>query len=125
MTESADAGAAKVWAAIEGERRWDRFLRRVAVGAWSVTFVLLLVVGVTIGLSVAQAVKAVMVGIMPWTAVIGMALPFVIVVGVVALLIASLSTVGVFLRMRTTTLSEIQLRLAALEQMLATRTDGE
>jgi hypothetical protein len=39
-------------------------------------------------------------------------------------LIATLSTVGVFLRMRTTTLNEVQARLAALEQMLVSRGDA-
>ncbi len=52
-------------------------------------------------------------------------MPFIMVLGVVALLIAVLSTVGIFLRMRTTTLSEIQLRLAALERMLAAKGDGQ
>ncbi|HEY2164790.1 MAG TPA: hypothetical protein VGH04_12400, partial [Gemmatimonadaceae bacterium] len=45
-------------------------------------------------------------------------LPLVAVVGVLAVLIATLSTVGVFLRLRTASLAEIQLRLANLEEML-------
>jgi hypothetical protein len=36
-----------------------------------------------------------------------------------SLLVAGLSTVGIFLRLRTARLAEIQLRLAALEEMLA------
>jgi len=40
------------------------------------------------------------------------------------LLIAALSTVGVFLRQRTASLAEIQLRLAALEDMLGARGDA-
>ena len=39
------------------------------------------------------------------------------------LLFVALSTVGVFLRQRTASLSEIQLRLAALEEMLGARGD--
>jgi uncharacterized membrane protein len=42
-----------------------------------------------------------------------------VVVGVLGLLVAILSTVGIFLRLRTASLSEIQLRLAALEEMIA------
>ena len=41
-----------------------------------------------------------------------------------SVLIATLSTVAIFLRLRTATLSEIQLRLAALEDMLASRPDS-
>jgi hypothetical protein len=36
-----------------------------------------------------------------------------------SLLVAGLSTVGIFLRLRTASLSEIQLRLAALEELVA------
>jgi hypothetical protein len=46
-----------------------------------------------------------------------------VVLGVLSLLIAVLSTVGIFLRLRTASLTEIQLRLAALEQVLASRLD--
>jgi fumarate reductase subunit C len=124
MTAAGTPGAAQVWAAIENEKRRDRFIRRVATAAWSVTFALLLVLGVFAGLSVREMVRAAMVGVLPWMSVFGAALPFVVVCGVVSLLIATLGTVGVFLRMRMTTLSEVQARLAALEQMLASRGDA-
>lgn len=51
-------------------------------------------------------------------AVYDAALPLVAVVGVLSLLIATLGTVGIFLRLRTASLSEIQLRLANLEDMV-------
>ena len=41
-----------------------------------------------------------------------------------SVLIATLATVAVFLRLRTASLSEIQLRLAALEEMLADERRG-
>jgi hypothetical protein len=41
-----------------------------------------------------------------------------IVLGALAVLIATLSTIGIFLRLRTASLIEIQLRLAALEEIL-------
>ena len=50
-------------------------------------------------------------------------LPIVIVLMILSTLIATLSTVGIFLRLRTASLQEIQLRLAALEAML-TRDDS-
>ena len=124
MNASDTPGAERIWAAIENEKRRDRFVRRVATVAWSVTFALLLLLGVFAGLSVGQMVRAAMAGQLPWMSVFGIALPFVVVCGVVSLLIATLSTVGVFLRMRTTTLNEVQARLAALERMLASRGDA-
>jgi fumarate reductase subunit C len=124
MTAPTTPGAAQVWAAIENEKRRDRFIRRVATAAWSVTFALLLILGVFAGLSVGQMVRAAIAGQLPWMSAFGIALPFVVVCGAVSLLIATLSTVGVFLRMRTTTLNEVQARLAALEQMLVSRGDA-
>ncbi|HET8650890.1 MAG TPA: hypothetical protein VFL95_12670 [Gemmatimonadales bacterium] len=49
------------------------------------------------------------------------AIPFLITLGVLSLLVATLSTIGIFLRLRTASLSEIQLRLAALENLLLER----
>jgi hypothetical protein len=120
-----DAGTEGVWTAIEDEKRRDRLVRRAAVTAWSVTFLLLAVLGVLIGATAANMMRAVRVGAMQWMVVAAQVTPFIIILCVVALLIAALSTVGVFLRMRTTTLSEIQLRLAALEHMLAAKGDGQ
>jgi hypothetical protein len=125
MMTAPGSGAERVWSAIEAEKRRDRTLRRVCVAAWVLTFAVLLIVGGLVGVTVAQAARLVLVGALSWTAVFSMAMPFIIVVGTVCLLIAVLSTVGIFLRMRMTTMSEIQLRLAALEQMLAVRRDVE
>lgn len=125
MSTNAMGSTERVMAAIEGEKRRDRFIRRVSIAAWSFTLFLLLVLGVLVGVSEAQMVKAVLAGQLPWMTVLGITLPFVVVVGIVSLLIATLSTVGVFLRMRTATLSEIQLRLAALEEMLVSRTGAQ
>ncbi len=120
-----DAGNEKVWAEIEDDKRMDRFVRRVAVTAWTVTFVLVAVLGVEVAVTLVHAARLVSVGMINWSAVFNLMMPFIMVLGVISLLIAVLSTVGIFLRMRTTTLGEIQLRLAALEQMLAARGDGQ
>lgn len=120
-----DAGSERIWSEIEDEKRRDRFVRRVAVAAWTVTFVLLAVLGVVMGVTAANMWRAVRVGAVQWMMVAAQVTPFIIILGVVALLIAVLSTVGIFLRMRTTTLSEIQMRLAALERMLAAEGDGQ
>jgi hypothetical protein len=64
------------------------------------------------------------VGAVPWITVMGSAMPLVDVLWKLSLLVAAVSTVGIFLRLRTASLTEIQLRLAALEEMLAARADS-
>lgn len=124
MTTNPQASTDRVWAAIDQEKRRDRTIRRISVAAWTVTFVLILLLAVLVGVSEAQMVKAVLAGQLPWMTVLGIAMPLIIVLGIVSLLIATLSTIGIFLRMRTTTLNEIQLRLAALETALSGREDA-
>ena len=124
MTAKIPAGSHQAWTAIEREKQRDRFIRRVCFAAWSVTFGLLLLLGVVAGLSAAQMLRAVAAGVLPWMSVLGVVTPFIIVIGIVTLLIATLSTVGMFVRMRTVTLQEVQARLAALEEMLASRPDA-
>ena len=114
----------RAWALIETERRRDRFVRRVCVVAWTATFVVALVFAAFVAVPVFQMVRLVQVGAMTWAGVVGAAMPFLGVLWTLCLLIAALSTVGVFLRQRTASLVEIQLRLAALEDMLGARDDA-
>lgn len=111
----------EAWAIIEQERRRDRLIRRVSVIAWTTTLVILLFFAVIIGVQVAQTAKLSEAGAVAWTAVFWSAMPLVVVLGIISLLIATLSTIGIFLRLRTASLAEIQLRLAALEGMLTSR----
>lgn len=97
--------------------------RVVSVTAWTVTFVIALIFTIMIGSNVAGMARAAQVGAVSWSAVVGVAIPPIIVLGFLSLLIATLSTVGIFLRLRTASLAEIQLRLAALEDMLSSGTD--
>ena len=113
----------EAWAMIDREKRRDRVIRRVGVTAWTVTFLIALVFTVMVGKGVADTVRAANLGAVPWSAVVGTAMPLIIVLGFLSLLIATLSTVGIFLRLRTASLAEIQLRLAALEAMLSARPD--
>jgi hypothetical protein len=124
MTSETTSASAKVWDAIEIEKRRDRVLRRVTVSAWTVTLVLVLVLAAMVGAQVVQMARGALVGALPWTSVIGVAMPLVIVLGILSVLVAALSTIGMFLRMRTASLTEIQLRLGALEDMLASRGDS-
>jgi hypothetical protein len=112
-----------VWKAIEDEKRRDRNLRRVSIVAWSITFLIVLVLAVLIGLQISEMIRAFTVGMVPRAAVVGAAMPLVIIVGLLSVLIATLSTVGIFLRLRTASLMEIQARLSAIEAMVASKPD--
>lgn len=98
-------------------------MRRVCVAAWTATFAVALVFAAMVAVPVIQMVRLVQVGAMTWAGVVGAAMPFLGVLWTLCLLVAALSTVGVFLRQRTASLAEIQLRLAALEDMLGARGD--
>jgi len=111
-------------ALIENERRRDRFIRRVSIIAWSVTFLLVLVVAALVGVQVTQMARLASVGAVPWSTVVGSAMPLLDVLWKLSLLVAGLSTIGIFLRLRTASLTEIQVRLAALEAMLAAKPDS-
>jgi uncharacterized BrkB/YihY/UPF0761 family membrane protein len=115
----------EAWAMIEQEKRRDRFIRRVSVTAWTVTFLILLVFTTMIGSNVLHMAKAARVGAVSWSSVVGMAMPLIIVLGLLSLLVATLGTIGIFLRLRTASLAEIQLRLGALEDMLSARPDAK
>ena len=121
MTTHTTSRSSKVWESIEQEKGRDRFLKRVAVAAWTVTFILVMILAVMICVQVAQMARLALVGALPWVGVVGAAMPLVIVIGLLSVLVATLSTIGMFLRMRAASLTEIQLRLAALEGMLASQ----
>ena len=107
------------WAAIDQEKRRERTLRRVSIAAWTVTFLAVLGYGVLVGLQLFHMVRLVGAGAVTALMAVAAVTPFLITVGVVSLLIAAVSTIGVFLRNRTASLHEIQLRLASLEEMVS------
>ena len=119
MSTQVSPASEKVWAVIEKEKRLDRLVRSVSVGAWSVTGVAVMIFGVVTGLEVWGLVLRATQGVTLWSTVYKAAMPLVAVVGILSLLVATLSTVGIFLRLRTASMSEVQLRLAGLEEMIA------
>ena len=121
MNNAKASSSSSVWDAIENEKKRDRFIRKVSVVAWSVTGALVLVLTILVGIQIYELTVGAFAGAVPWLSVAGAAMPFVIALGMLTVLIATVSTIGVFLRMRTSSLHEIQLRLAALEEMLASR----
>jgi len=119
MSTEVSPASERVWAVIEREKRRDRLVRRVSIAAWSVTGGAVLVFGAVTAVRIWQMALHAAEGLVPWPVVFDQAMPVVVVIGVLGLLVAILSTVGIFLRLRTASLSEIQLRLAALEEMIA------
>lgn len=119
MNPSNTPATDRAWEAIEQDRKYDRLIRRVSVAAWSVTFVVVLLLVVVAAFQVRTAANFLGgpggLGLM---AAVGVAMPALFAVGGLAVLVATLSTVGIFLRLRTASLHEIQLRLAALEEAL-------
>jgi len=89
-----------------------------------VTFVALLLVAVSVGWNVWLVLVGALKGNVSYTQVFRTAMPLVWVLGTISFLIAILSTVGVFMRFRTASLGEIQLRLAAVEEMLSAQGNG-
>jgi hypothetical protein len=121
MSNARTSASGSAWDAIEDEKRRDRFIRKVSVVAWSITGLLALLLAILNATQVYALARGAIAGAVPWMSVAGAAMPFVIALGKLAVLIATVSTIGVFVRLRTSSLHEIQLRLAALEEMLASR----
>jgi peptidoglycan biosynthesis protein MviN/MurJ (putative lipid II flippase) len=119
MNAQPDSATNAVMARIQEERRRDQFVRRVAKVAWGVTGVLVIILAV---LTAAQIKTMMPVMQMPGgpgaTVLVGLSLPFILVTGAVSVLGGTLATIGIFLRMRSASLEEIQLRLATLEELL-------
>lgn len=109
----------RIFELIEAEKGRDRTLKRISTAAWAVTFVAILFTGMWVAFDIRWAVSAYATGQLGMDVAFREAMPFVLVVGTTSLLVAVLSTVGVSLRFRTASLAEIQLRLAAVEEMIA------
>jgi hypothetical protein len=112
----------ELWSWVEGEKRLDARARRISRFAWGATLVAVLLYAVIILSRLAALVSELGQVDAPSTTVLRVMLdtllPLVSVVGILAFIIALLSTIAVFLRFRTASLAEIQARLSAMEQML-------
>ena len=125
MTPTSPAARPDAWALIKRERGRDHLVKRLCVAAWSVTLGIAVVAAAVVGVGVVEMMKAARAGAVPWMTVVGAAMPLIGMLWTLALLVAALSTVGVFLRMRTASLTEIQLRLAALEELITARLESK
>jgi hypothetical protein len=113
-----------VWEQIDRDKRTDRLIRRVIVIAWSVVLLMLLIYAILVLLDVTRSWELAEMGAMASTDAILTVMPLVYAVGAISLVLATLSTIGAFLRSRTATLGEIQLRLAGLESILRAQADS-
>ena len=123
MSKEISPASERVWAVVEREKKRDKLVRRVSVGAWSVTGGALTIFGIGTLVEVWRAVQWVMEDVATWHEVFDRVMPLVAVLGGLGLLVGTLSTVGIFLRLRTASLSEIQLRLATIEDMVGSHLD--
>ncbi len=108
----------QVWSLIDREKKRDRAIRRISRVAWGATLVMLLVFLTFTVIDLSHQVDLYRKGLIPYANVLNSVVPFAVILGSLSLIIAILSTVGVFLRLRTTSLMEVQQRLANLEQMV-------
>ncbi|GAB5527128.1 MAG: hypothetical protein Roseis2KO_50000 [Roseivirga sp.] len=108
----------QVWSLIEKEKKRDRMIRRISRVAWGCTLVMLLVFLTFTVIDLSRQMDLYSKGVIPYASVLNAVVPFAVILGSLSLIIAILSTVGVFLRLRTTSLMEVQQRLANLEQMV-------
>jgi hypothetical protein len=119
MSAQPDSATARVMDRITEERDRDRRVRRIARVAWIATFIIVFAWIVMTAFQI-KAMAPVMGGVGA-LALLGIATPVLFVLLGLSVLIATLSTIGSFLRERRATFEEIQLRLAALEELLTTR----
>ena len=115
----------KAWALIDEEKRRDQSLRRIAKIAWIVAITVVVVYGTLTAIQVWEMMHGFFGGMLPFSTAAAMAIPFLTSLGILSVLVATVTTIGTFLRLRTTSLHEVQLRLAALEEMIATRSESK
>jgi hypothetical protein len=117
---------------LETEQKRAGKLRIIGYAAWVVTFVVLALYAVIVGYNVMVGYKAMAfvgqaghggLNFLGLSVLVKAITPLLVVVGVTAMLVAVLSTIGIFVRTRTASLAEIQLRLAALERALTREED--
>ncbi len=107
-----------LWDIIEREKRRDNMIKWVSRIAWSITLIVLTIFLVFTIQDYSTALGRYQSGLVARSEVRLTVIPFLQVSGSLALIVGILATVGMFLRLRTTSMLEIQQRLANLEQMI-------
>ena len=115
------SATSRAWEVVENEKERNRLLARASVIAWSIALGVAAVYAI---LSVVEIVNIAEINLgygVPIIEILPMVRPTVGVLGAMILVIAVLGSAALFLRMRTVSLNELQLRLAALEDVLIAR----
>lgn len=123
MKTTKDQFEGEIWKAIDKEHRIDRMIKRISRVTWGLTFLLLGVYLVYTLQNVQLMMQRYKAGVASYEMVTDSVTPFFITFGTIVLVVAILSTVGVFLRLRTASLLEIQQRLSHLENMFMAEKD--
>ena len=121
MSSTNETSKDAVWEMIDREKKKDIFVNRVSKISWGVTLVALIAALVFFGIELSSTMGLYKRGVVAYADVLNIIFTMVKLVGIFGFIIAIISTVGVFLRLRTTSLLEIQQRLANLEQMVVAK----
>lgn len=108
-----------IWGLIEKENKRDRIIKRISKGGWFVTLLVLFLFLVFTVIEFLHTYEMYVSGFVAFQNVIDTLIPFLVILGIIALIVAILATIGMFLRLRTSNLLEIQQRLTNLEGMLS------
>ena len=107
----------EIWNLVQEEKKRDKKVVLVSKIAWSVTGLSVVAFGMIQVSHFVRYLDLVAEGVGSMNQLFANLMPLVAVIGVIGLIVAILATAGIFLRLRTSSLQEIQVRLAALEQM--------
>lgn len=114
-----------IWEKIEREKRTDTWMKRICIGSWASTLLLIILFVIVV---IQQTLKHYAFWGMPdanieylLMKIAAITIPF-LAIGAFTFGASILSTIGLFIRMRTSSLRDIQLRLGTLENaILATK----
>lgn len=117
-----------VWTKIEQENRMDTWIRRICFGSWTATFLIYLCYAVLIIIQVSgiseDALGRGTFGIFAPEIIKIISITFAFSsIGSIAFGVAVISTIALFLRMRSSSLRDIRMRLETLEGMLVSGSD--
>ncbi|MDR8391169.1 hypothetical protein NC796_08475 [Aliifodinibius sp. S!AR15-10] len=112
-----------LWTKIEQEKSMDTWIRRICFGAWTTTFLIYLCYAVLIIIQVSGISEDAL-----GRGTFGLFAPEIIElisitiafssIGSIAFGVAVISTIALFLRMRSSSLRDIRMRLETLEEMI-------
>lgn len=113
-----------LWNQVELEKKKDKRVRTVSAVAWTITGLAIVFYGSIVFQQFLQYQRMVESGMMPSGSEWATLTPLVGVVGLVALFVAILATVGMFFRLRTSSLEELKVRLSSLEDLVLNHIDS-